>query len=759
MEPILNEEQMRQVLRASSDGSYDWDLRTGEVSYSPEWKAMLGYGGEELENRIGTLHRLLHPDDHDAALRQAQDYINGIAGQYKAVLRLKHKRGHYVAVLARAALLRDATGTAVRFVGTDSDLTGADGSASPLNRKDHFIKALLGNFPFAAWMKDKEGRYQVANAKMAEYLGLASPDQLIGKTIHDFFRPEVSDLIWAEVQEVLSSGATLHVEKEFAVASGHRWFDIYQSPITIDGALAGVVGCAWDITGRKVIEQSLAESEERYRRVVEVSPEAIFVHSDGHFVFMNMAAATLLGAEKPEDLYGRRALDFVHPGQQSMVAQRIENAWLHGDNPLIEEDLVRLDGSTVPVEMVSVYLNYKGKDSVLAIARDISERRKMQEELVKAQKFESLGVLAGGIAHDFNNILMAIIGNADLAMMRLHKESPVIENLRKIEQAAAQAADLAKQMLAYSGRGRFVIEPIDLNFLLQEMLHMLEVSISKKALLRLNLTPNLPAVEVDATQLRQVVMNLVLNASEAIGEKSGVIAITTGYMDCDKSYLRDVWLIENISEGSYVYLEVADSGCGMSKETMKKVFEPFFTTKFTGRGLGMAAVMGIIRGHMGAIKVYSEPGKGSAFKILLPATGKPAELFNHVDPTDDWKGSGTVLLVDDEETVRGIGKEMLQELGFEAITADNGREALETFKNNPGIGLVILDLTMPHMDGEQCFRELKQIRPDIKLIMSSGYNEQEVTQKFVGKGLAGFIQKPYKLSTLKAAIMAIDSTK
>jgi CheY-like chemotaxis protein len=380
----------------------------------------------------------------------------------------------------------------------------------------------------------------------------------------------------------------------------------------------------------------------------------------------------------------------------------------------------------------------------------------MQDELVKTQKLESLGVLAGGIAHDFNNILMAIIGNADLAMMRINKESPVIDNLRKIEQAAAKAADLAKQMLAYSGKGKFVVEQIDLNLLLEEMLHMLEVSISKKALLRLNLAPNLPAVEVDATQLRQVVMNLVINASEAIGDKSGVIAITTGCMDCDKSYLKDVWLIENIREGLYVYLEVTDSGYGMTKDTMEKIFEPFFTTKFTGRGLGMAAVMGIIRGHKGAIKVYSETGKGSSFKILLPASGKPAELFNHESSIDDWKGSGTVLLVDDEETVRGLGREMLQELGFEAITADDGREALELFKNNPAINLVILDLTMPHMDGEQCFRELRQIRPDIKVIMSSGYNEQEVTQKFVGKGLAGFIQKPYKLSVLKAAIMAVE---
>jgi two-component system, cell cycle sensor histidine kinase and response regulator CckA len=262
-------------------------------------------------------------------------------------------------------------------------------------------------------------------------------------------------------------------------------------------------------------------------------------------------------------------------------------------------------------------------------------------------------------------------------------------------------------------------------------------------------------VEADATQLRQIIMNLVINASEAIGDKSGVIAITTGCMDCDRSYLKDVWLDENLTNGLYVYLEIADSGCGMDTETLSKLFDPFFTTKFTGRGLGMAAVLGIVRGHKGAIKVYSETGRGTTFKILLPASGRPVEIFNHDVGDEDWQGSGTVLLVDDEETIRGIGAEMLKELGFTVVTAADGREAVDIFKSRPDISFVILDLTMPHMDGEQCFRELRQLKPDVKVIMSSGYNEHEVTQKFVGKGLAGFIQKPYRLSKLQEVIQHI----
>ena len=279
--------------------------------------------------------------------------------------------------------------------------------------------------------------------------------------------------------------------------------------------------------------------------------------------------------------------------------------------------------------------------------------------------------------------------------------------------------------------------------------HMLKVSISKKAVLRYNFSHPLPTVNADATQIRQIIMNMVINASEAIGDRSGTIAITTGCVECNEAYLQEAWLGDPIPQGLYVFMEVADTGCGMNKETLAKIFDPFFTTKFTGRGLGMAAVLGIVRGHQGAIKVYSEPGKGTTFKVLLPAGEKPVEMIKDTAALNKWRGSGLALLVDDEETVRTIGKEMMRALGFQVITATDGRDALDKFRENPDISVVILDLTMPHMDGEQCFRELRQVAPQVKVIMSSGFSEHEVAQKFAGKGLAGFIQKPYRLSDLQ----------
>ncbi len=506
----------------------------------------------------------------------------------------------------------------------------------------------------------------------------------------------------------------------------------------------------------------LQHSETLYRTLFEQLPDGVVLWGAPELMPLqfNPAAHNLLGYSRAE-FASLTVADFEASLGTAEIAGMLDTLRREGSASFESIHRTKAGDS----RFVFIYLKLfelAGRQMVLAIHRDITkrkraeeERHKLEQQLLHAQKLESLGVLAGGIAHDFNNILTTIIGNADLALMRINRESPAVENLHRIEQASSQAADLAKQMLAYSGKGKFVVQNLDMNRLLEDMLHMLEVSISKKAVLRFNLTKPLPPVEADATQIRQIIMNLIINASEAIGDRSGVIAVTTGCMDCDDSYLKDVWLDENLTDGLYVYLEISDSGCGMDKDTMTKLFDPFFTTKFTGRGLGMAAVLGIVRGHRGAIKVYSEPGKGSTFKILLPASSRPAEIFNCDSAKDEWQGSGAALLVDDEETVRGIGAEMLKELGFTVVTANDGRQALEVFKSRNDIGFIILDLTMPHMDGEQCFRELRRLKPDVKVIMSSGYNEQEVTQKFVGKGLAGFIQKPYKFSTLKEAIRNI----
>lgn len=301
--------------------------------------------------------------------------------------------------------------------------------------------------------------------------------------------------------------------------------------------------------------------------------------------------------------------------------------------------------------------------------------------------------------------------------------------------------------------------------LVREMAQLLEVSISKKALLKYDLADDLPLVECDINQVQQIVMNLITNASESLGQKEGTIRISTASLCCDRKYLDSISDSPHSSgepplpEGVYVSLEVSDTGCGMDLETQRRVFDPFFTTKFTGRGLGLAALRGIVYGHQGAVKIYSEVGKGSTFKVLLPAQEAAEKQGIKESPDGDFRhlwGDGIVLIVDDEDTVCDIAKEMLEELGASVLIASDGNQAIELFeKNCEKIVCVLLDLTMPGLDGTQVFHEMRRIKPDVKVILSSGYNEQDATQRFVGEGLAGFIQKPYTLAKLREKLNSV----
>ncbi len=519
-----------------------------------------------------------------------------------------------------------------------------------------------------------------------------------------------------------------------------------------------------DDSKREAAEAALRASEQQFRNIVEASPMGIHLYRldpDGRLelVTVNPAAETITGV-RADTIVGKPIEEaFLHlagtdaPDQYRHVASTGEpwtTSELHYEDGKISGAFEVYAVQSTPGNVVVMF------SDVTQRKRDDEERLALEAQVQHVQKLESLGVLAGGIAHDFNNLLMGILGNADLALNDLSPTSPVRSNLEEIRSVSGRAAELCKQMLAYSGKGRFVVEPISISDIVEEMAHMLEVAISKKAVLKYEFAVNVPTIMADATQMRQVIMNLITNASEAIGDRSGIISITTGAMDCDRDYLTNTYLAGDLPEGLYVTLQVSDTGCGMDSDSKERIFEPFFTTKFTGRGLGLAAVLGIIRGHEGAIRVYSELGRGTTFRLLLPATDIAAMPRPKPVQADQWQGTGRVLLADDEETVRTVGKQMLERVGFDVIVAADGREAVELFdQQHDEIVCVILDLTMPHMDGEQAFREMRRISRDVRVIMSSGYNEQEVTQRFVGTGLAGFLQKPYRLQDLAEKVREI----
>jgi two-component system, cell cycle sensor histidine kinase and response regulator CckA len=504
---------------------------------------------------------------------------------------------------------------------------------------------------------------------------------------------------------------------------------------------------------REKAEQALREAH--YRQLFDAATDMIVVQDPetGAILDVNAETVRASGYTREEFLSGGVS-GFSPPGEQYSMerAMGYMQRAAAGEPQLFEWGFVDKGGEFHPTEVHLKLAEIRGEPCLLGVIRDITERKRvelerqqLEHQMQQAQKLESLGVLAGGIAHDFNNLLMAILGNASLALMKLRPESPGRDHLQKVETAAKRAAELTNQMLAYSGKGKFVVEPLCMSRVVEEMSHLLGAVISKKVVLKFDFTDDLPPIEADASQIRQVVMNLILNGSDAIGDTSGVVTVSTGVVQADRSYLSGTYLDWELPEGYYVYVEISDTGHGMDAETQRKIFDPFFTTKFSGRGLGLAAVLGIVRGHHGAVKVYSEVGKGTTVKVLLPAAEEP-EPVRVVKPraAADWRGHGLVLVVDDEEMIRDTARMILEAVGFDVLLAEDGREAVEVFRERgDDIRVVLLDMTMPHMGGEEAFTELRRIRDDVRVILSSGYNEQEATNRFAGKGLAGFIQKPY----------------
>jgi PAS domain S-box-containing protein len=756
----ISEENYRQFTALTSDYVHRCSRREGGP-YRIQWigGALGSISGYEIDEmyQLGCWMPLVHPEDRESTTEALENLHPGETRKVTFRILTKDQSVRWISDTCRCE--RGGDEEELILYGAASDITERVLAEEMLQ----FTRVTVNAVSDAIFWAAPDGRVVDVNEAACRKLGY-NREELLGMTIPEIDPGESLEDLQQQFRELRQVGTV-------CFESTHRAKDGRLIPVEVSvnyvrhGDVERNCGIARDISERKAMEEALRQSEESFRSIVESSPLAMHFYrleASGDLVFTggNPSADRMFGISHRE-LIGK-VLEEAFPLLAASDFPELCRAVAKGE--LVQQSFERSFDDNFMHGTYSVQM-YRSSTAMLVVDfMDITERKQGEEErlnlekqLLHAQKLESLGVLAGGIAHDFNNLLTSIMGHTDLALLRLNRESPVRENLHQVELAATRAADLAKQMLAYSGRGKFLVEPIDLNRLVEEMTKMLEISISKRCVLRFNLAASLPMIDADATQLRQIIMNLVINASEAIGEKSGVIAVSTGCMQCDRRYLNSFWLNEQIPEGLYIWFEIADTGCGMDKETVAKIFDPFFTTKFTGRGLGMAAVLGIVRGHKGAIKVYSEVGQGTSFKVLLPAGERIKEFLDpNGNNEDGWKGKGTVLLVDDEETVIGIGSEMLKELGFEVLTALDGREGLELFKQQrERIVAVLLDLTMPHLDGEQTFRELRLLDPEVKVIMSSGYNEQEVTQRFAGKGLAGFIQKPYKLSTLKGVISGL----
>lgn len=476
--------------------------------------------------------------------------------------------------------------------------------------------------------------------------------------------------------------------------------------------------------------------------IVESSEDAVIGKTlEGVILSWNSGAERIFGYTAAEAI-GRSMIMLLpsdRPDEERVILDRLRR----GERVESFETLrLRKDGSIISVSTTISPIRARDGRIVGAssVTRDITQRRRFEEQMRETQKLESLGVLAGGVAHDFNNLLVGIMGNASLALDTLDAAHPARRMIEGVLQASERAASLTRQLLAYSGKGRFVVQSIELPVLIRDIVALIHTSIPAGVRLRFELDDSLPPIEADVSQIQQLVMNIVINGAEAIGGAGGTVTIRT-------------FLTRGEDGGPLVSLEVEDTGCGMDAATRERMFDPFFTTKFTGRGLGLAAVLGIVRGHGGVINVQSAPGEGTRITVSFPPASRAGSHAGLIEPRN-FHGHGTVLVVDDEDVVRDMAQNTLERHGYEVLKAACGREAIKWLESGARIDAVLLDLTMPEMSGEETLQALRRLRHNIPVVVSSGYDEDEAVRRFEGQAIAGFLQKPYTADRLAGKIKA-----
>jgi two-component system cell cycle sensor histidine kinase/response regulator CckA len=518
----------------------------------------------------------------------------------------------------------------------------------------------------------------------------------------------------------------------------------------------------YTVNKRKAADDALRESQEKYRTILESIEEGCFeTDIDGNLTFFSNPFLKTLGYSRDE-LRGRNTSRYTSPDtaeKMNRITERLNE--MGKPENVADYDVIRKDGSNISLELsVSLLKDQDGLPmGYRGILRDVSERKKTEEEkhkletqLQQAQKMESIGTLAGGIAHDFNNILMGIQGNASLMLLKIDSEHPNHEKIKNIEKYVQNGTALTKQLLGFARRGKYLIKATDLNEIIDKS-SSLFARTKKEIRIHTDLYEDLWTAEVDRGQIDQVLLNLYVNAWQAMSN-GGDLYLQTENVILDRSYIKPY----TVEPGRYAKISVSDTGVGIDKETQERIFEPFFTTKEMGRGtgLGLASVYGIIKSHGGYINVYSEKERGTVFTIYLPASAKEVLIDEEGSPAMLIKGTGTILLIDDEKMILDVGLELLEELGYTVLSAMSGQEAIDVFqKDQDNIDLVIMDMIMPGMGGGETFDRLKEINPEVKVLLSSGYSINGQATKIIRRGCDGFIQKPFNMNQLAEKIQKI----
>jgi two-component system cell cycle sensor histidine kinase/response regulator CckA len=745
-------QRFRAIFTQAAVGLAQTDLDGKYLLLNDRFCEILGYTQAELRGK--TFLDITHPDDLEASLVKIRRLLAGEISSNKMEKRYIRKDGAIVWVTLSTSLVRDQENQPQYFTSVAEDITDRVRAERALRDSEGRLALAQNAARLGVWDSDLTRGAITFSGEYAKLYGLA-PDhpplthnEWLG-LIHPDDRERVRRLVrkciarthvWNNEFRVLWPDGSVH----WLLGKGTVFLDDSGKPVRM-------AGVSLDITERKEIEAALIESEERFRNMADTAPVMIWVAGpDKQPSFFNKGWLAFRGRTLEQEL-GGGVEEGIHPDDADRCSETYSAAFAARGNLQMEFRLRRADREYRSVLCNGVPRFAPGDvfAGYIGCVTDVTDLKRAQEEALARQKAKSVAELAGGVAHDFNNLLGGILAVAEVALTEMAAGMPGFAEIRSIKAVALRASEIVRELMIYSGQENAILEPVDISRLVDEMLQLLRVSISKRVVLTTDLGRNLPAIQANAPQIRQVVMNLITNASEAIGERDGVIHVTSERV--------------TLPEGDHVRLAVADTGCGMTEETQARVYDPFFTTKVVGRGLGLPAVQGIVRAHGGAIKLTSQPGEGTTFEILLPCSGQPSKQDSSPPaPSSAEQGScaaGTVLMVEDEEVLRLSVSKMLRKKGFSVVEAGDGYSALDLFRaRQNSIDVILLDMTIPGASSREVIVEAGKIRPDIKIILTSAYSRRMAVPSLDASQIKGFIRKPFQLDELVQLLKATLST-
>ena len=735
----------RSILENVEDGYFEVDIAGNFTFFNDSAAKSLGYSRDEL---MGMNSRQYTDEENAKKVYQTFNKVYVTGKTHKGFdWEIIRKDGSKRYVEASVSLRKDFEGRPIGFRGIVRDVSERKRSEEKLRESEELYRSLFKHNHSIMLLIDSENADIVdANSAAISYYGW-SHEELVGKKITDI-NILTKEKVFQEMERAKKEQRQ-HFFFRHRLASGEiRDVEVYSGPITVHGRKL-LYSIIHDITDRKRAEEALRESEERFRTLFEKVPAPIQGYGpDGTIHYWNKASENTYGYRKDEAI-GKNIVELIIPPEmRSFVHDAIKQGTETGEIPPPEELLLmRQDGSRVPVFSTHTVLKLNKKEPELYLFDvDMTVQKKLQKRLQQAQKMESISTLSGGIAHQFNNALSGITGNIDLLEMDFPENETVAHYTRAMKDSARRMMQLTDQLLAYARGGKFHAKTVLFSDFVRETLPLIKHTLGSAIDVDTDRLLGILNVKADLTQMQMVLSAVLTNASEAM-EGKGHIRVA-----CRDTIIADetVGNFSGLTPGNYVNLTIVDDGKAMDKETRLLIFEPFFTTKFTGRGLGMAAAYGIVKNHDGLISVESEPGKGTVVQIYLPAVEVSVKKHAKPAPEAEWiKGTGTILVIEDEEPVMKISRALLEKLGYRVLEARTGQEAIDLVKTFDGhIDLALLDILLPDMSGNDIYPLIMEARPDLKVIVFSGYSIDGPAREILNAGAENFIQKPLTVAAL-----------